>query len=88
MEKCSDDFALGCATGFRAALTTLWYELQGADPVLRTRLIQACSQAIDREVALALPSTCLSDDFLLGLHSALRETQALPTRTASSSPEV
>ncbi|WP_157991428.1 hypothetical protein [Caldimonas tepidiphila] len=81
-----DDFALGRAAGYRAALLALWAELREMDPGTQKRLIKACLAGVEEELAHSLPSRLISEDFLSGLHTVATDVEGMSRASAESEP--
>ncbi|WP_157991371.1 hypothetical protein [Caldimonas tepidiphila] len=77
MHSCPDDFAMGRAAGYRAALVSGWDEMLSKEPKLRELFAQAFLAGLEREFIESLPSALASDEFMNGLHLVEAELRAL-----------
>jgi len=77
MSISSDDFARGCAAGYRAALVSCWRQLEGLEPGQRDAFAKAFLAGLEREVVASLHSPLASNEFVSGLHSVEDALQLL-----------
>lgn len=87
MSRRSDDFTIGRATGYRAALLTVWDELQTLDPGLQEHFRNRCRARLDHEFDASLPCERVSDEFLHGLCEVQRELGLLPDVSVLPEPD-
>lgn len=79
--SCPEDFARGCAAGYRAAIVACWRHLENLEPEMRDACAKALLAGLEREIVNSLHNALEPDEYLSGLlaiEDALRELICAP----------
>lgn len=80
-----NDFAIGLATSYRAALLAAREEVRTrGGPDLQGAFDTACCAAIEGQIASALPCSGFSDNYIEGLQAAIDDLKKSPLGVEAS----